>query len=185
MSGSLKRALGLWLAAQVKGMHVYADDLANSKHRYPSCTLTELAHAIEPVGCGRTDFVRRAEETGYVCAIGKLQHSETQIRLTLGAPSAAAMHGQERVDALLDAIESSVLLTTLSTSPLLLVDSEANPPTRFGPLRIKPAGRQSVPVDTSGEPFLYRGALTLKLSFDLPIEAPVEHVIERIHLETT
>jgi len=52
---------------------------------------------------------------------------------------------------------------------------------------LKPIGRQSIAPDITGEPFLYRGAVTLSARRMLPVEQPVEHVIERIHLneETT
>ena len=42
---------------------------------------------------------------------------------------------------------------------------------------------QPVPPDTTGEPFLFRGALTLRLSRTIPLEEPVEHVFEHIHVE--
>jgi len=182
MSGSLKRALALWAASQVEGLHVYADDLANVKHRYPCCTVIELTHGVEPLGCGKKDFTVRDAGSGFVAVSGKMHKSGDSFRLTVSSPSEAQSHGQEIVDGILETLESAVLLTGLSASPLVLVDSEAVPPATYKVERLVPAGRQAIPPDATGEPFLYRGALTLRLTRSLPVEEPVEHVFERIHV---
>lgn len=183
MSGSLKRALALWAASQVEGLHVYADDLANVKHRYPCCTLTELTHGVNPLGCGKKDFTVRDNETGFVASSGRMHAAEEIFRLTVSSPSEAERHGQEIVDGILEALESAILLTGLSSAAMLLVDSEADPPVSFRLESLKPAGRQAIAPDITGEPFLYRGALTVRLTRSIPVEQPVEHVIERIHFQ--
>jgi len=183
MSGSLKRALALWAASQVEGLHVYADDLANVKHRYPCCTVIELTHGVEPLGCGKKDFTVRDAETGFVAVSGKMHKTGDSFRLTISSPSEAQRHGQEIVDGILETLESAVLLTGLSSAPLVLTDSEAAPPVSFPVEKLSPAGRQAIPPDATGEPFLYRGALTLRLTRSVPVEESVEHVIERIHVQ--
>jgi len=182
MNGSLKRALALWAASQVEGLHVYADDLANVKHRYPCCTVIELTHGVEPLGCGKKDFTFRDAETGFVAVAGKMHKADESFRLTVSSPSEKQRHGQEIVDGILEAVESAVLLTALSAGPLELTDTETDPPVTFRLASLKPRGRQSIPPDITGEPFLYRGSLTLSARRMLPVELPVEHVIERIHL---
>ncbi len=182
MTGSLKRALALWAASQVEGLHVYADDLANVKHRYPCCTVIELTHGVEPLGCGKKDFTTRHADNGFVATAGKLHQAEESFRLTVSSPSEAGRHGQEIVDDILESIESAALLTALSAGLLELIDSECDPPVSFRLASLKPRGRQNIPPDITGEPFLYRGSLTLSARRMLPVEQPVEHVIERIHL---
>ena len=183
MTGSLKRALGLWVAGQVDGLHIFSDDLANTKHRYPSCTILELSHDTEPVGCGKKDYTVRDSETGYVAASGKMHQSETVFRLTVSSPSNQQKSGQEIVDQILEAIESAVLLTKLSSSKLLLIDIETAPPEEYPVDKLAISNRQAIPPDYTSEPFLYRGAISLKVSYTVPVEKPVEHVIEQIHLQ--
>ena len=183
MSGSLKRALALWAASQVEGLHVYADDLANVKHRYPCCTVIELTHGVEPLGCGKKDYTVRNADTGFVAVSGKMHKAEENFRLTVSSPSEAHRHGQEIVDGILESIESVALLTSLSAGPLELTDAEADSPASFRLASLKPIGRQSIAPDITGEPFLYRGSLTLSARRMLPVEQAVEHVIERIHVQ--
>ena len=183
MSGSLKRALGLWVAGQVEGLHVYSDDLANTKHRYPSCTITELSHDTEAIGCGKKDYTVRDDDTGFVKSSGKMHQGETVFRLTGSAPSDEQQNGQEIVDGLLETIESSVLLTRLSSSKLMLVDTEASPHEEYPVDKLTIVSRQAIPPDISGEPFLYRGAISLKATRAVPVDKPVEHVMEHIHLQ--
>ena len=183
MSGSLKRALAFWAASQVDGLHAYADDLANTKYSYPSCTLLELTHGVVPIGCGKKDYKVKSEANGFVTATGKMHIADDSFRLTVSSPSDGQMNGQEIVDGILETIESSILLLGLSSSPLILVDSEAVPPATYKLEKLVPAGRQAIPPDIKGEPFLYRGALTVKLTRSVPVDERVEHVIERIHVE--
>lgn len=183
MSGSLKRAFGLWVAAQVPGLHVHADDLANAQHSYPACTVTELAYSLTQYGCGRRDFTVRDDETGFVAASGKMVRAETTYRLTLSAPSGPQGHGQEVVDAILEELGNAVVEAGMAWGPLQLEDSEADPVELFTIDRIALEGRQSVPPDISGEPFLFRGALTVRLARSIPLTMPVEGVMEHIHLQ--
>jgi len=183
MSGSLKRALGLWVASQVEGLHVYADDLANANHRYPCCAVTELTHAIETLGCGKKDYTVRNPANGFATKSGKMHKAVETFRLTVSAPSDAQRPGQEIVDGILEIIETAALLTGLSYEPLALVDSEAVPPELFKVDGFHAAGRQAVPPDVTGEPFIFRGALTVRLIRSVPVEERIEHLIERIHIE--
>jgi hypothetical protein len=183
VNGSLKRAFGLWVASQVPGLHVHADDLANAQHSYPACTVTELAYSLTQFGCGRRDFTTRDEETGYVASSGKMVRAETAYRLTLKAPSGPPSNGQEVVDSILEQLGNAVVEAGMAWGPLQLEDSEADPPEVFVVDRISMEGRQSVPPDVSGEPFLFRGALTVKLARTIPLEKPVEGVMEKIHVQ--
>ena len=183
MSGSLKRAFGLWLASQVPGLHVHADDLANAQHSYPACTVTELAYSLSKMGCGRRDFTTRDEETGHVATSGKMVRADTAYRLTVKAPSGPQGNGQEVVDAILEQLGKAVAEAGMAWEPLQLEDSEADPPAVFAADRISLEGRQSVPPDVTGEPFLFRGALTIKLARTIPLERPVEGVMQQIHVQ--
>jgi len=183
VSGSIKRAFGLWVASQVPGLHVHADELANAKHSYPACTVTELSYSLSKMGCGRRDFTTRDEETGHVVSSGKMVRAETAYRLTLKAPSGPLGNGQEVVDSILEQLGKVVVEVGMSWEPLYLEDSEADPPEVFMVDRISMEGRQSVPPDVTGEPFLFRGALTVKLARTIPLEKPVEGVMEQIHVQ--
>ena len=183
MSGSLKRAFGLWVAAQVPGLHVHADDLANATHSYPDCIVTELTYSLTQHGCGRRDFTVRASDTGFVEASGKMLRAETTFRLTLRAPSGPQGNGQEIVDAILERLGEAVSETSMAWSPLVLEDDEADPPEVFRLDRIALEGRQALPPDVSGEPFLFRGALTVRLARTVAQALPIEGVIEHIHLQ--
>jgi hypothetical protein len=108
---------------------------------------------------------------------------ETAFRLVVSAPSDRSRAGQEIVDSILAALENAVLTLRLADTPLVLTDTEATPPESYRVDSLQLAGRQPVPVDISGEPFVYRGALGLRVTRSVPIETPVENVIERIHVE--
>ena len=183
MSGSIKRAFGLWVASQAPGLHVYADHLANAKHSYPSCTVTELRYSLSRFGCGQRDYTVRAPDTGFVTASGKMIHADTTYRLTISAPSDEQHPGSEIVDEFLERLTDAVMRTGLDREPLVLLDTEVDPPTPFKLDRMTFENTQPVPPDTSGEPFLYRGALTLRISRTIPLEEPVECVMEKIHVQ--
>jgi len=183
VSGSLKRAFGLWVAAQAPGLHVYADHLANAKHSYPACTVTELRYSLSRLGCGQRDYTVRAPDTGFVTASGRMVLAETTYRLTISVPSDKKRGGQEIADEILDRMTAAVMKTGLAREPLALLDTEVDPRTPFKLDRMTFESTQPVPPDTTGEPFLFRGALTLRLSRTIPLEEPVEHVFEHIHVE--
>jgi len=171
------------VAAQVPGLYVHADDLANAQHQYPACTVTEVAHFLTPIGCGRRDFVTHDDETGYVASSGKMVRAQTSYRLLVKAPSGPQGNGQEVVDSILEQFGNVVVGVGMSWVPLIIEDSEADPPEEFKVDRITVEGRQSVPPDVTGEPFLFRGALTVKLVRTVPLEKPVEGVMEKIHVQ--
>ena len=183
MSGVLKRAFGLWVAAQVPGLHIHADGLANRKNSYPACTVAELVYSLTQYGCGRRDFTARGQETGFVATSGKMVRAESTYRLTVKAPSGPQGNGQELVDAILEQLGRTVTEAGLAWGPLQLEDSETDPAEIFTVDRLSMEGRQSVPPDVTGEPFLFRGALTVKLARSIPLEMPVEGVIEQIHVQ--
>lgn len=193
MSGSLKRALGLWVASKVSGLHVYADDLANASYQYPSCIVTEVDHSVAPVGCGKKDFAVRDPRSAFVTGTGRMHREETAYRLTFSAPDSTQRAGQETVDSMLETVEQAVLAAQSDPGQVVLTDTAAvvplppprvTPPAPTFPLEaLRVSGRQQVPPDTTGEPFLFRAALTLRLLRMVPIERPVEHVMEHIHVE--
>jgi hypothetical protein len=173
----------MWVAAQVPGLHVHADDLANTKYRYPTCTVAEVLRSLSPVGCGKKDFTVRDSNSGWVTASGRMHREETTFRLTVSAPGGSQQPGQGTVDDLLDQVEKAVLATQSDPAPVVLTDSEADPVGTFPLEALRLAGRQPVPSDTTGEPFLYRGALSLRVIRLVPLERAVEHVMEHIHVE--
>jgi len=183
MSGSLKRALGLWVASKAPGLHVYSDDLANQTYLYPSCTVAEIDHAVTPLGCGKKDYKVRDPETHFVTAVGRVHQAGTSFRLTFRSPHSTTEAGQEIVDELLATIELAALTTLSDPDPIVLTDSVATPAVVFSLEVMKPAGRAEVPADVTGEPFLFGSALTLRLVRLFSIERSVEHVIETIIVE--
>jgi hypothetical protein len=183
MSGSLKRALGLWVASQVDGLHVIADELANRQRRYPACTVTETSHDVRPLGCGKKDHTTRDTETGHVDTTGRLHTENTSFRLLVSAPSNREQAGEEIVAGVVATIEQAVLAASLEGEPLILTDTETDTVESFELDGLTITGRQPVPVDISGEPFIHRGALSLRTTRTVPVATPAEAVIERIHVE--
>ena len=183
MNGSLKRALGLWVAGKLDGLHVVSDDLANRDRRYPVCTVAEITHGVRPLGCGKKDHTTRDTETGYVDHGGRLHIEDTRFRVTVSAPSDREHPGQEIVDGVVAALERAVLAASLESDPLILTDTETDPVESFELDSLTLTGRQPVPEDISGEPFIHRSALSLRVTRTVPVATPVEAVIERIHVE--
>ncbi len=182
MSGSLPRAVGHWAAMQVDSLHVFANSLANRNHRYPELVVTPLTHDTQPMGCGKTDYVVRDAGNGVVQKTGKMGVNAVSYRLTVTSPSDRQNNGQEIVENIIENLEKAALKTWLSTDPIRLTDPDTDPPTEFPLDSLKPIGRQSIPPDITGEPFLYRAALTLTARRIVPIEREVEHVMERIYV---
>ncbi len=128
MSGSFKRAIGHWAVSQIETLHAYADDLANARHRYPAVVVTELTHDTKSMGCGKTEYVVRDTESGFVSRTGKMSIVETNYRLTITAPSDRENNGQEIVDDILETLESAALMTWLSAGLLELIDPGCDHP---------------------------------------------------------
>jgi len=171
------------MASQVAGLNVYADEIANTKHLYPACTVTDLSSSQSRLGCSKRDFVCKDDETGNVVKTGKMMVHQHSFRLVVSSPSSKEMNGQEIADGIGGCIEDAVVEASLSFDPIVLVDSEAEPEVPFKLDRMVVEDRQQVAVDISGEPFLYRHALRLRIVRTVPVETPVEGVIERIHME--
>jgi len=184
MSGSLKRAFGLWVASKVSGLHVYANDLANVVQKFPACSVTELAHSTEKFGCGRRDFEDRDTETGHVSAFGKMLRADTTFRLIVKIPSGPNGSGQESVDSIIEQLGLDVTEAGMLWAALDMVDTATTPNTTFPIDHISVEGRQSLSPDVSSEPFLFQGALTIKITRTLALAKSVENVIERIHLDS-
>jgi len=183
MSASLKRALGLWVASKASGLNVYADDLANNQYRYPACVVTEVGHSVVPVGCGKTDFPVRNPSTDFVVSAVRLHREETSFRLTFSAPNGPQKSGIETVDSLAETVERAVLATQSAPGQTVPTDTQTTPNQTFPLEAMRLEGRQAVPPDTTGEPFLFREALTVRLVRLVPIERAVDRVIEHIHIE--
>ena len=144
MSGSLKRAFGLWVTSQAPGLHVYANHLANAKHSYPCCTVTELRYSLSRFGCGQRDYTVRAPDTDFVTASGKMLHADTTYRLTISAPSDEQHPGSEIVDEFLDLLTDAVMRTGLDREPLVLLDTIEMIPASHVP-GISSQGRAVIP----------------------------------------
>lgn len=183
MSGQVKRALGLWVAQQVAGLHVCADDLANARYRYPACVVMELTHGTTPLGTGKRHLETRDPLTGFVATIGRIHVDDTTYRLTIQAPSTSTMSGQEVVDEISSAVENAVLALKSNAGQTVLVDSGVTPSVSFPLESFRQVGRQQLDPDTDGEPVLYRSALTVRLVRLVPIQRTVEAVIETIIVE--
>ena len=183
MSGSLQRALGLWMASQVAGLNVYADDRANTKHRYPACKVTELSSSQSRIGCSKRDFVCKDDKTGHVVKTGKMMVHQHSFRLVVSSPSSREENGQEIADGIAGRIEDAVVEASLSFDPIVLVDTEVESPASFKLDRMIVEDKQQIAADISGEPFLYRCALRLRVVMTVPMETPFEGIMKRIHVE--
>jgi len=183
MSGSLPRALGLWMASQVAGLNVFSDELANTKHRYPACTVTELSSSQSRLGCSKRDFVCKDDDTGHVVKTGKMMVHQHSFRLVVSSPSSKEKNGQEIADVVAKNLEDAVVAAGLSFDPIVLEDSDVEPTASFKLDRMVVEDRQQVATDISGEPFLYRCALRLRVVRTVPVETSVDGVMERIHVE--
>ena len=183
MTASLKRAVGLWVASKASGLNVYADDLANSQYRYPACVVTEVGHSVVPVGCGKRDFPVRNPSTDFVVSSVRLHREETSFRLTFTAPNGPQRTGVETVDSLAETVERAILATQSALGQTILTDTQTTPNQTYPLETMRIEGRQAVPPDTSGEPFLFRQALTVRLVRLVSVERAVDQVIEHIHIE--
>jgi hypothetical protein len=179
MKGSMRRALGLWIFDLVPEVQVYADEVGQKT--YPLCTVTELTYSLRPLGCGKRDVQTRDSETNKVSRSGRLVRVESTFRVQFAAPSSNEMNGAEIVDCLQHELEEAVSLAAIDD--LVLVDAEAAPQVSFSVDRIAISSRQTLPQDTSGEPFLHRAATTLIIARTIIVDKPVEGVMERIHLD--
>ena len=182
MSGSLQRALGLWVAGQVSGLHVYADDLANTQYQYPACVVSQLLRSYSPLGCGPRDHTLRTPSTGWVTASGRVHREETSFRLTLQAPHSSSNSGAAVVDALLTSLEEAVLAVQSSRSGTVLTDTQVTPARTYHLELLRMEGRQPVPTDTTGEPFLFRGSLGIRTVRLVPVDQVVDGVMKRIRV---
>ena len=145
--------------------------------------MAEVGHGVNPVGCGKKDFTVRHPDSGWVAASGRMHREETTFRLTVSAPGGQDKPGQETVDALLAQLEGAALATQSDPAPVVLTDTEVAPAETFPLEALRLVDRQPVPPDTTGEPFLYRGALTVRVVRLVPVERAVEHVMEHIYVE--
>ena len=181
--GSLRRALGCWIGGLIDGLHVYSDDLANGEHKYPCCVVEELDRRVAPLGCGLKDHVTRAPAgVAAVTRAGRTFVEKSSFRVTFTAPSTAASHGQELVDYLVDHLGNEILLQKLGGDyPMVLVDQEVSPVAAFPLESLIELGRQAIPPDITGEPFLYRHAITIQLTRHLAVQKDVTTVIVNIH----
>ena len=183
MTASLKRAIGHWATSQVEDLHAFADELANSKHRYPQLVVTELSHDTQPMGCGVTEYVTRDVESGAVARTGKMGVNAVSYRLTVTAPSDRHRSGQEIVDGIVEMLESAALMTWLSVEPLSLTDQDADPPATFK-LDSPETHRTSIHTRPKSQANLFCIELRSRWppGAPFPSNGPVEHVIERIHV---
>lgn len=182
MSGSVKRALGLWLHSQVPALTPYADDLANRQYVYPAGILFELSHSSQPMAVGRRVPFTRSEE-GHVLTVGRLHVFDETFRLTIRSPSTSTKSGQEVVDEISDLVEQAVLAEKSKVGQTVLEDTEASPSVAFPLQTFDVIGRVGLAPAIDGEPVLFQAAVTVRLTRLVPVAVPVEAVIENIIVE--
>jgi len=182
MSGSLQRALGLWLATKVPALSVFADDLANRQNVYPEGVLMVLSHYVTPIGVGRRSPMTRSE-AGAVVTVGRLYQVEDTLRLTIRSPSTSTKAGQQVVDEISDLVEQAVLAEKSRVGQTVLDDTGAAPAVGFPLQTFDVVGKVQLGSAADGEPTLFQSAVTLRLTRLMPVEVPVEAVIENIIVE--
>lgn len=183
MSGKINRALGMWVAQQYAGLHVCAEDVANDRYLYPVCVVTELTHGTTPLGAGKRHMETRDLLTGFIATVGRIHVANSTYRLTIQVPSTTTKSGREVCDEISSAVENGVLALQSNAGQTVLVDTGVTPSVSFPLESFRLVGRQQLDPDTDGEPVLYRSALTVQLVRLVPIQRPVEAVIETIIVE--
>ena len=188
MSGSFRRAFGLWLRTKLTGVNVYSDEIASGR-RYPFLTITELAHEAPWLGCGKRDFVIRTPGTGFVSSSGRAAFETTTYRLTVHPPPSTSNTGARIVDSILDSLENVILTQGMNRGTLTFVDTEVTPNESFPVSRISHEGRRNIgtsgqtQVETDSEPFVFRGTLTVQIQRIVTVSTAVEGVFKNIHVE--
>ena len=178
MSGSLLRALGCKVVELSPGLHVFRSPLANRRRRYPACYLDVVENLFYPGGCGKRQVQEHDPDTGWAVKSGNIFRHEMSVRLTLASPDTPDAPGQDIADALADRLNRDIAALPLQGAELTLVDSGVDPAESFPLDWLKAADRAEIPADTSGEPFIHRAALTIKLARFTPRLVTVESNIE-------
>lgn len=173
----LKRALAGMIQAAIPELNAFGDELANREKRYPELVILEIDSERKPFGCGGEAHVVRTPE-GVLAARGRLVEESVDLRLTLSAPNDRELSGAEIVAGLTRRI-GNMIDEIVHERPLRRV---VDPVTGEDPCvtGLRTLGTNDLPPDFTGEPFLFKKAITIRVRYQQAYERPVEHRIERI-----
>jgi hypothetical protein len=179
MSVGLLRALAAHSEANIPGVRCYADETANTQHKYPCFYLTEIDTKRQPLGCGRVDYVERGDG-GQVVKNAKLYEYKTVIRFQCEVPSDVARSGSEIVADLTKQIDLLFLEAVKSREKIIFADPVTGEQQVI--VSIFPVSAADVPPDTGGEPVLYRRAASFRFIHRHIREESVKHTMDNIHV---
>jgi len=180
---NVKRALALWIHEKAPTLSVYPDGLKNQSYLYPVGFLQDMPHVSEPLGCGKRVLTKRATGTQWVERVGSLHRRTFTFRLVLNAPDTSAETGQSIVDSLAEVLKQATLALSDDSGHTVLVDTEASPVEEIHLQTMVIESSDYVAVDTTGEPFLYRRALTFRLTCLETVDRAAEAVIQHVTME--
>ena len=173
----LKRAIAGMIQAVIPELNAFGDELANREKRYPELVIVEIDSDRKPFGCGGEAHVVRTPE-GVLAARGRLVEESADFRLTLSAPNDREHSGAEIVASLTRRI-GELIDEIVHERPLRhVVDPVTGEDQRV--IGLRTLGTNDLPPDFTGEPFLFRKAITIRVRFQQAYERPVEHRIDRI-----
>lgn len=173
----LKRAIAGMIQAVIPDLHAFGDELANREKRYPELIVLEIDSDRRPFGCGGETHVVRST-AGTLEARGRLVEESADLRLTISSPGTREVSGAEHVAALARRIEGLFDAIVHEQPIRKVIDPVTGADQQVTGIRT--LGTNDVPPDFSGEPFLYRKAITIRVRYQQVYERPVEHRIDRI-----
>ena len=175
---SLTRAIA-HLVDQGLDVRCFADEVANKDHMYPWIEVAEIDRDKGLLGCGPEDYVETDQTSGNKTSV-KILVDATSIRFTVHAASTAEKNGGEIVGQLLDGVERLLESIKRGKEAVTVVDPVTGEDQHVTGLSF--VGRNPLPVDTGGEPFVYRGAVTYRFTHREYRRRDVDHTIERVEL---
>ena len=174
---SLVRAIA-HLVEQGLKVRCFADDLANKDKVYPWIEPAEIDKDKKLLGCGPEDYVQKGQ-AGKQASV-KVLIDQTTIRFTVHAASTAEKNGGEIADEILDRIEALFESVKRGKEPVAVIDPVTNEDQHVTGLAF--AGRNPLPPDTAGEPFVYGGSATYRFTHRKYRRRDIDHAIQRVEI---
>ena len=175
----LRRAIALFLKNEVVELFVYARRPDGKKVRYPMATFTAVDKDSSVLGCGSTDY-KEKDGNGNVVKKGRVLNQETTLRIDLWVPGEENTSAEERVEELSEAVEHLFEQWRFDPTRSRIVDPATGDDLHV--YAIRHISTVDLPLDSSGEPFLARKALTYAITHRRYHERDVEHHMENINL---
>jgi len=175
----LRRAIAMFLKNEVPDLSVYARRPNGKSARYPMATFTIVDRDTSVLGCGSPDY-RERDGNGRVVKKGRLLSQDTSLRIDLWVPANAEKSAEERIEELAEAVERVFEKWRFDPGRPGIVDPVSGDDLHV--TAIRHVSTVDLPMDTGGEPFLARKALTYSITHRRYHERDVEHHIDNINL---